>query len=389
MYKRLFLNIAAVALLLSSCQEDKNNENTVMNQEQDPADVEITTPEETSYTLETVVEGISIPWGMEFLPDGSMLITDKSGELIHFKDGEKTQIQGLPEIYVRGQGGLMDLELHPDYENNGWIYISYASPEGEGEGGHTAIMRAKLDGDQLVQQEVLYKATPNSTSGRHFGSRIDFDNQGYLFFTIGERGNRDVNPQDITRDGGKVYRLYDDGRVPEDNPFTDREDAVKAIWSYGHRNPQGMLVHPDTGEIWVHEHGPQGGDEINVVRKGANYGWPVISYGVNYDGTPFTELTEKEGMEQPLYYWVPSIAPSGMAFVTSDVYPDWKGDLLVGSLKFQYLERLEIEDRKVVKREKIAEGLGRLRNVRIGPDGYIYMGVEGKGIVKIVPEEQS
>nr|WP_224484814.1 PQQ-dependent sugar dehydrogenase [Robertkochia sp. 3YJGBD-33] len=360
-----------------------------MNQEQDPADVEITTPEETSYTLETVVEGISIPWGMEFLPDGSMLITDKSGELIHFKDGEKTQIQGLPEIYVRGQGGLMDLELHPDYENNGWIYISYASPEGEGEGGHTAIMRAKLDGDQLVQQEVLYKATPNSTSGRHFGSRIDFDNQGYLFFTIGERGNRDVNPQDITRDGGKVYRLYDDGRVPEDNPFTDREDAVKAIWSYGHRNPQGMLVHPDTGEIWVHEHGPQGGDEINVVRKGANYGWPVISYGVNYDGTPFTELTEKEGMEQPLYYWVPSIAPSGMAFVTSDVYPDWKGDLLVGSLKFQYLERLEIEDRKVVKREKIAEGLGRLRNVRIGPDGYIYMGVEGKGIVKIVPEEQS
>lgn len=343
-------------------------------------------PEVINYTTELVIPDINIPWGMAFLPDGSMLVTEKTGQLYLFKDGIKTLIEGLPEIYVRGQGGLMDLELHPNYKGNGWIYISYASPKGEGEGGNTAIMRAKLKGDKLVDQQVIYKAEPNTKQGAHFGSRIEFDDDGYLYFSIGERHNRDVNPQDITRDGGKIYRLYDDGKIPEDNPFVNIPNAKKAIYSYGHRNPQGLTKNPDNGEIWEHEHGPQGGDEINIIKKGKNYGWPVISYGINYDDTKFTNITEKEGMEQPFFYWVPSIAPSGTTFVSSDKYPDWKGNLLVGSLKFKYLERLVIENDKVIKREKLLEGIGRVRNVRQGPDGYIYAGIEGKGIIKIIPK---
>ncbi|MCL4140773.1 UNVERIFIED_CONTAM: hypothetical protein GTU68_037826 [Idotea baltica] len=317
-----------------------------------------------------------------------MLITEKEGKLIHFKDGEKTTIEGLPEVYVRGQGGLLDIELHPNFEENGWIYFTYASPEGEDEGGHTALSRAKISGNMLVERQLLYKAGPNTKKGQHWGSRITFDNDGYLFFSIGERGNRDENPQDITRDGGKIYRLNDDGTVPEDNPFVNTANAKTAIYSYGHRNPQGMIKHPVTGAIWVNEHGPKGGDEINIIQKGKNFGWPVISYGINYSGTSFTEITEKEGMEQPLFYWVPSIAPSGMTYVTSKNYPDWKDNLLVGSLKFKYLERLILEDNEVVKREKLFEDIGRVRNVIQAADGYIYIAVEGKGILKIVSENQ-
>ncbi|MDX1463129.1 MAG: PQQ-dependent sugar dehydrogenase, partial [Marinirhabdus sp.] len=281
-------------------------------------------------------------------------------------------------------GGLLDITLHPKYEENGWIYFTYASEEGEDRGGHTKLSRAKLNDGALVQIEDLYKASPNTTRGQHFGSRIEFDNEGFLFFSIGERGARDVNPQDITRDGGKIYRLNDDGSIPEDNPFVGKE-GLDAIYTYGNRNPQGMAIHPETGEIWMHEHGPKGGDEINIVKKGANYGWPVISYGVNYSGTKFTDQTKKEGMEQPIYYWVPSIAPCGMDFVTSDRYPDWKGHLLVGSLKFNYVELLKLDGAKVVNRQKITEGIGRVRNVKQAPDGYIYIAVEGDGIYKVIP----
>ena len=350
------------------------------------SEVKAENPSTINYTTEIVVPDINIPWGIAFLPDGSMLITEKAGELIHFKNGVKTSIQGVPEVYVRGQGGFMGITLHPKYETNGWIYFAYASAEGEGDGGNTVIMRAKLKDNALVEKQQLYKASPNSTRGQHFGSRIAFDNEGYLYFSIGDRGDHDVNPQDITRDGGKIYRLHDDGRIPTDNPFVNVPNAKTAIYSYGLRNPQGMIKNPETGTIWEHEHGPQGGDEINIIQKGKNYGWPVISYGINYNGTILTDLTEKEGMEQPLFYWIPSIAPSGMAFVTSNKYPDWKGNLLVGALKFQYLERMVLENGKVVKREKIAEKIGRVRDVVQAPDGYIYMAVEGKGIVKIVPK---
>lgn len=345
------------------------------------------TPLENSFDLQPVVEGLNIPWGMAFLPDGSLLVTEKEGNLIHVKNNSKTIIKGVPEVYLRGQGGLLDIALHPNYKDNGWIYLTYALADGQGSGGNTALMRAKIDNNTLVSHELLYKATPNTTKGVHFGSRITFDNDGYLYFSIGDRGDHDLNPQDLSRDGGKIYRLHDDGQIPVDNPFFNTSDAKKAVYSYGHRNPQGMIKHPETGAIWTHEHGPKGGDEINIIKKGKNYGWPIITYGINYSGTPITDVTEMEGMEQPLYYWVPSIAPSGMAFVTSSVYPQWKGSLLVGSLSFQYLERLEIKDNKVVSREKLLVDIGRVRNVVQGPDGYIYVAIEGTGIVKLVPKK--
>ncbi|WP_370478555.1 PQQ-dependent sugar dehydrogenase [Tamlana flava] len=366
--------LAIVFMALSACGQQKESE------------VKAENPQNLNYTTELVVPDLYIPWGMTFLPDGSMLITEKTGEIIHFKDGKKTTVEDGPEVYVRGQGGLMDIKTHPNYTNNGWIYMTYSSSEGEGDGGNTALMRAKLKDNKFVEKQVLYKAEPNTRKGQHFGSRIEFDNRGYLYFSIGERGERDVNPQDITRDCGKIYRLNSDGSIPKDNPFYKYKDAKKAIYSYGHRNPQGMTKNPFTGAIWINEHGPRGGDEINVIKRGRNYGWPVISYGINYSGTTFTDITEKQGMEQPLFYWVPSIAPSGMAIVSSINYPEWKGDVLVGSLKFEYLERLILKYNKVVKREKLFEGIGRLRNVIQAPDGIIYIAVEGKGIYKIVPK---
>jgi Glucose/sorbosone dehydrogenases len=349
-------------------------------------DLGINLPKTLDFTVETVVEGIQNPWGMAFLPDSGILVSEKSGKLILNKSGKNIEIENVPEVYNRGQGGLLDIELHPNHKENGWIYFSYASSDGDDKGGNTAIMRAKLSKNRLVDQQVLYKAVPNSTRGQHFGSRLEFDRNGYLFFSVGERGDRDVNPQDIKRDGGKIYRINDDGSIPKDNPFVGTKGAKTAIYSYGHRNPQGLTLHPETGELWEHEHGPRGGDEINIIQKGKNYGWPVITYGINYSGTKITDETSKPGMEQPIYQWTPSIAPSGMTFVSSNRYPKWKGNLLVGSLSFQYLERLEIQNNKVVYREKLLDGMGRVRNVRQAPDGYIYVGIEGKGIVKLVPK---
>jgi glucose/arabinose dehydrogenase len=252
--------VFAFTTLLFGCNAPKKKNDVALN------------TEKRTYSIETVVDGLSNPWGMTWLPDGSMLITEISGQLIHFKNGTKSTVTNVPEVYNRGQGGLLDIEAHPNYSENGWIYITYASTEGEGEGGNTKLIRAKLENNALTNIEALYKATPNSTRGQHFGSRIEFDKNGYVFFTIGERGQRDVNPQDLTRDGGKVYRLHEDGRIPDDNPFVDVPNAKKAIFTYGNRNPQGMARHPETGEIWIHEHGPKGGDEINIVEKGANYG---------------------------------------------------------------------------------------------------------------------
>ncbi|MDY2588154.1 PQQ-dependent sugar dehydrogenase [Winogradskyella aquimaris] len=363
---KLKLNTTVLILIcLLTCAQDKN-------------------PINTKNAHEVVVPNLNIPWGFTFLPDGAMLITEKVGQLIHFKNGTKTEISGVPEIYVRGQGGFLDITLHPNYKDNHLIYFSYASSLGEGEGGNTTIASAEFNNMTLTNWKVLYKAEPNSQKGQHFGSRLLFDKEGYLFFTIGDRGNRDENPQDITRDCGKVYRINADGTIPDDNPFHKVSNAKKAIYSYGHRNPQGMTLHPKTNEIWTHEHGPKGGDEINIIKPGKNYGWPVISYGVNYSGTKFTDITEKEGMEQPLHYWDPSIAPSGMAFINSDKYGDWNGNLLVGSLKFQYLDMCTIKNGKVTKEERLLDGIGRVRSIEQGPDGYIYVGVENLGIVKLL-----
>ncbi|MDT0645171.1 PQQ-dependent sugar dehydrogenase [Zunongwangia sp. F260] len=393
--KKLLLILVAI-ITLHACGENGKSTDTA-TAAQDSAE-EITTetsvpepiPAEStseSYSYEVVVSDMQIPWGFTFMPDGSMLITEKSGEIIHFKDGTKQQIKGVPEVYDRGQGGLLDIVLHPNYEETGWIYISYASPEGSEEGGNTAVMRGKLENGSFTNKEVLYKASPNTTKGQHFGSRIVFDNEGYLYFTAGERGARDENPQDITRDNGKVYRLNDDGTIPESNPFTENENAKKAIFSYGHRNPQGMILHPGTGEVWLHEHGPQGGDEINVIKKGENYGWPEVTYGENYGGGAITDETSNPEMEDPIFYWLPSIAPSGMAYITSEKFPELKGDLLVGSLKFQYIEHLTLDGNKIEKREKILEEIGRVRDVRQGPNGDIFAAIEGTGIIKLTKEE--
>lgn len=338
------------------------------------------------YKIETIVPELEQPWGMTFLPDGSMLITEKKGVLIHFKNGKKTMVEGLPKIENNGQGGLLDIILDPKYKENGWIYFSYAAnTENDNKGSNTAISRAKLANNKLLNLELLYKATPNTKNGAHYGSRLAFNKEGFLFFSIGDRGNNKDNPQDITRDAGKVYRINPNGTIPSSNPFYNTKDAKKAIFSYGNRNIQGMAIHPETGEIWTHEHGPQGGDEINIIKSGKNYGWPKVSYGINYDGSILTDKTKMPGMENPIHYWVPSIAPSGMAFVTGNKYPEWKGNLLVGSLKFQYLNRCVLQNNKVVKEEKLLEGLGRVRNVVQAPDGYIYVAIEFKGIVRITP----
>ncbi|HPF11733.1 MAG TPA: PQQ-dependent sugar dehydrogenase [Flavobacteriaceae bacterium] len=368
----IFFSIPIIAI---SCQNPNNK-----------TEIALKEPAARGYSIEKVVDNLNNPWGMDWLPDGSLLITEKKGEIMLFRNDIKTKVSNVPEVYLRGQGGLMDLKLHPNYSENGWIYITYSSKEGSGEGGNTKLIRTKLKNNALTEIQSLYKAEPNSTTGLHFGSRIAFDNEGYLYFSIGERGNRDENPQDITRDCGKIYRLLDDGRIPPDNPFVNQPNAKKAIYSYGHRNPQGLAKHPITGTIWEHEHGPKGGDEINIIEKGKNYGWPVITYGVNYSGTPITSETSHPGMEQPIHYWVPSIAPCGMAFITGNQFPDWKGDLLVGSLKFNYVELLHLKGNKVIGREKIAEDIGRVRNVKMGPDGFIYVAVEGRGIFRLVPK---
>tara|TARA_B100000925_G_C22005468_1_gene473462 strand:- start:1098 stop:2222 length:1125 start_codon:yes stop_codon:yes gene_type:complete len=373
--KNYFLIIISISVLFN---------NSCISQENPPL---IETPDQTRYATELIVDGIDIPWGMDFIDETEFLVTDKKGILYHVKNGVKTEVSGLPKVYVRGQGGLLDVALHPNFKSNKIVYLAISvNVEGD-EGGNTAIYSGTFEKFKINNMKLLYKAVPNTKKGQHFGSRIVFDDKGHLFFGVGDRGNRDVNPQDIKNDGGKIYRLNLDGSIPYDNPFVNKQGAKKAVYTYGNRNPQGLIFHPITGELWEHEHGPKGGDEINIIEKGKNYGWPVITYGINYSGTSITDKREMPGMEQPLYYWVPSIAPSGMAFSTSDIYKDWKGDLFVGSLKFKYLERLVIKDKKVIKREKILDEIGRVRNVKEGPDGYLYIGVDGKGILKVIIEE--
>tara|TARA_Y200000002_G_C22672849_1_gene660825 strand:- start:1441 stop:2529 length:1089 start_codon:yes stop_codon:yes gene_type:complete len=341
---------------------------------------------ESIYSTKIVVPNLKVPWGLAFISENELLITERSGELIYFKDSIKKIIKGLPKIYVKGQGGLLDIELHPNYKENGWIYISYSSFNDEKKGANTAIMRFRIKNFQIIDEEIIYQANPFTKSPNHWGSRIEFDNDGYLYFSIGDRFNRDENPQNVDIDGGKIYRIHDDGKIPNDNPFIENSNSKKAIFTYGHRNPQGMVKHPNTGEIWIHEHGPKGGDEINIIKKGENYGWPRVTFGKNYNGTKITNDTTLPGLKDPLFYWVPSIAPSGMTFVTSKVYPDWKGNLLVGSLSFQYLERVVLKNEKVIKREKLLEDIGRVRNVKQGPDGYVYVAIDGKGIIKLIPK---
>jgi len=327
-----------------------------------------------SFRLVKVVEGLEQPWSLAFLPDGRMLVTEKAGRLRVVSKGvlDPKPIEGLPEVTVHGQGGLQDVVLHPQFEKNRLIYLSYAARGADGVG--TELARGRLVGQRLEDVQVLFRQTPKGSRGQHFGGRIVFDRAGFVYLTLGDRGemHRAQRPDDHA---GSVIRLHDDGRVPQDNPFVNRYGWKAEKFDLGHRNQQGAALHPKTGLLWTHEHGPQGGDEINVIRPGRNYGWPIITYGVNYgSGTRIGEGTRKEGMEQPVHYWVPSIAPSGMAFYTGDKFPNWNGDLFVGALKDQMLVHLKLDGEKVVSEQRLLKGvLGRIRDVRVGPDGYVYL----------------
>ena len=337
--------------------------------------------EKHAFRVVTLVEGLQNPWSIAWLPDGRMLVTERQGRLrIVSKDFklDPKPVEGLPQVAAVGQGGLFDVVLHPRYAENGWIYLAYS---GAGSGGHgTELMRARLEGHRLTQQQVLFRLEPKSSTGFHFGGRVAFDRQGYVYLTLGDRGDKD-RAQRLDDHAGSVIRLHDDGRVPKDNPFVGRAGAKPEKFTLGNRNIQGAALHPQTGELWTHEHGPQGGDEINVIRAGRNYGWPVITYGVNYGtGTRIGEGTHKPGMEQPLYKWVPSIAPSGMAFYDGDKFPNWRGNLLVGALRDEMMVRLELDGEKVTREERLIKNtIGRIRDVRAGPDGYIYLLTDERG----------
>ncbi len=332
----------------------------------------------------TVVRGLSHPWGLAFLPgfdaEGRMLVTERDGRvrLANTRGDLGPPIEGVPEVDARGQGGLLDVVLDPKFGENRWIYLSYSEPAGRGTNS-TAVARARLDAEglqgRLVELQVIFRQSPRFPSTAHFGSRLVFARDGRLFVTLGDRFSRRDDAQTLDTHHGKVVRIEADGRVPPDNPFAKRAGALPEIWSFGHRNLQGAALHPQTGELWTHEHGPQGGDEVNVSEPGRNYGWPVITYGAEYvTGRAIGEGTAKAGMEQPLLNWVPSIAPSGMAFVTSDRYPGWKGDLFVGALRSRLLVRLQLDGRRVVKEERLLQDFNeRIRDVRQGPDGYLYL----------------
>ena len=351
---------------------------------QSPALAQTVQTEKHGFRIVTLVRGLDHPWSLAFLPAGRMLVTERGGRLrIVGKDYklDPKPVEGLPRIVAAGQGGLFDVVLHPQYDKNGWIYISYNAPGGDGWG--TTLARAKLDGHRLKDFQVLFSMEPKTRAVHHFGGRIVFDGKGYVYLTLGDRGEM-PRAQKLDDHAGSVIRLHDDGRVPKDNPFVNRAGAKPEKFTLGNRNMQGAALHPQTGELWTHEHGPQGGDEINVMRAGRNYGWPVITYGVNYGiGTRIGEGTSKPGMELPLHVWVPSIAPSGMAFYTGDKFPNWKGNLLVGALRDEMLVRLELNGEKIVREERMIQGrIGRIRDVRVGPDGYIYLLTdEGDGVI--------
>lgn len=334
--------------------------------------------------LDTIAKGLDSPWGMVFLPNNDLIATDRDGKIYRIDSKKvKTQIAGAPKVLVEGQGGLLDIALHPKFAQNNIIYLSYSKPKDtlNAVWATTAIMRAKLEGDKLVEQKDIFIAQPYQSTKHHYGSRIVFDKDGYMFFSVGERGGHFKWPQKLDNDLGKIHRLKDDGTVPSDNPFVNTPNARASIWSYGHRNPQGLYIDASTGIIWEDEHGPKGGDELNIVQKGANYGWPVISYGINYDGSILTEFTAKEGMTQPQHYWVPSIGPSGLVKITGTKYKPWEGQYLVGSMSFEYLNRCKIDGKKVVEQERLLPNIGRVRSIKMSNDGYIYVGVEKPGVI--------
>lgn len=343
------------------------------------AEIQVFKSDLQSFRVVTLTQGLQRPWSLAFMPDGRMLVTERPGRLrVLTAEGKLLlrPVDGVPAVAAQGQGGLFDVLLHPQFAQNRVVYLSYAEPGPGGQG--TALMRARLTEAQgnwhLEDQRVIFRLQPKSGMLQHFGGRLLFDRAGYLYLSLGDRGDME-RAQKLNDHAGSMIRLHDDGRVPADNPFVKTGNALPEKYTLGQRNIQGIALHPDTGVVWMHEHGPQGGDEVNVLRAGANYGWPIVTYGVNYGtGTKIGEATSKPGMVSPLYQWTPSIAPSGMAFYAGQKFPHWRGNLFIGTLKDQMLVRLQLDGEQVVKEERLLKNaIGRIRDVRNGPDGYLYL----------------
>ena len=350
------------------------------------------------YRVVTVANGLENPWSVAFLPEGDLLVTERPGRLRIIRQGKllMAPVPGVPEVFAEGQGGLFDVLPHPEFASNRLLYLSYAKPNAEG--STTMVVRAKFENDRLTGVEDIFEA---ESQGRgHYGGRLAFDRDGYLFITVGERmapssGDLEAHPaQDLSNHHGTTIRIYDDGRVPTDNPFVDRAGVLPEIWSYGHRNPQGLAIHPETGDVWINEHGPQGGDELNRILPGANYGWPVVGYGVNYrSGLAIHEGTYREGMEPPVHFWVPSIATSGLLIYTGDRFPAWRGNFFVGGMAGEQLARLtpSTDAPTIETEETLVHGMGRIRDVRQGPEGYIYLAIDNRAgagdVVRLEPIE--
>ncbi len=382
---KFFIPVLSAVLLLSSCK-GSNDVNTEM-------------PSTGTPKLKTtvLVNKHEIIWGMDFLPNGDLLFTEKRGRIYRYTTaGATEELTGVPtNINTSGQGGLLDIKVHPSYNSNGWIYISYALNNTTGGGSLLRLTRFKLNGNAITDTETIFTSKTANTWYGHYGSRIIFDHTGMLYLCIGEGGSTSYggagsgnqNAQDTKSDWGKVHRMTDDGKVPSDNPVLPGNTSATTVYSYGHRNPQGMIFDPVNNRIWENEHGPMGGDEINLVEKGKNYGWPLVCYGKNYDGVAVSASPTAPGITNPSKYWDPSIAPSGLAIITSNNFSAWKGNLLTGSLKFSHISRVVVQGDKIVSEEKILQGIGRVRNVKQGPDGNIYVSVEGPGrIIKVTAE---
>ncbi|MGM0422209.1 MAG: PQQ-dependent sugar dehydrogenase [Pseudomonadota bacterium] len=336
------------------------------------------TRDSTGINRVTIADSLEHPWAVAFLPDGSYLVTERPGRLLRIaEDGTKTEITGLPEIYNHGQGGLLDIALGPDFnDNGGWIYFSFAAPDkNESALANTEVARARydLETNQLSALEVIFKAEPKLRGSNHFGSRLLFSPDGYLYITLGERFNYKEEAQNTDNHLGTIVRILPDGTVPADNPFIDQGDARPEIYSYGNRNVQGIARHPESGEIWFHEHGPRGGDEINILKAGANYGWPEVTYGVSYVGSEISDKTSAPGMEDPILQWTPSIAPSGMVFYTGDEFPEWQGDMLIGALAGQHLHRVSVDNGEIEQQILLEDFGKRIRDVAQSPDGGLYI----------------
>lgn len=332
------------------------------------------------YRVVTVVDGLVQPWSIASLPGGDMLVTERPGRLRIIRQGKLVEqpVDGVPKALHSSQGGLLEVMPHPNFSSNRLLYLTYSKPGADGKQATTALVRGRFENDRLTNVEQLFESI---SQGRgHFGGKIAFDKSGFLFLTLGDRqvppeGNLEAHPaQDLSNHHGKMIRLHDDGKVPADNPFVSRTGARPEIWSYGHRNVQGIAIHPETGDVWINEHGPQGGDELNRLQAGANYGWPVIGFGVNYKtGLAIHTGTHRQGMEQPVHIWVPSIGISGMMIYTGDKFPQWRGNLFVGGMVGQQLARLTLQGQRVTGEETLAQQQGRIRDVRQGLDGFIYL----------------